>query len=63
MEKAGIQTNKVHVRNDKLSCFKEFDIGELPQLDSIDDRRVCVPCGWFLKEYELHHIVKTINEY
>lgn len=63
MEKAGIQINKVHTRNDKLSCFKEFDIGGLPQLNSIDDRRVCVPCGWWVRQEELEHIVRIINAY
>lgn len=63
MAEAGIQTNKVHVRNDKLSCFSKFDVGGLPNLDKIDNKRVCIPNGWFLKDHEVDNIIRTINEY
>lgn len=63
MHSKGIETNPVHVRNDKLSVFKQFGSGTLKNLDHIDKHRICVPVGWWLSFDELQYIVETINAY
>ena len=60
MAEAGIEANPVHARNDQLSCMKEFK-ADLPQLDSIYDRIVCIPIGWWVSPEDAMHIVTTIK--
>lgn len=61
----GIQSDPVHVRNDKYSVFKNFAAkeGSLPGVDEFCSEHICVPVGWWLSEDNLKYIVRTINEY
>lgn len=56
----GIEANPVHARNDELSCLKEFR-STLPQLDSIYNKIVCIPVGWWVNQEQALHIVNTIK--
>lgn len=62
MEEHGIQAHFVHSRNDKLSCFKQYQTS-LPNLDQVSDKICCIPCGWWITEKDMKHIIKAVNEY
>jgi len=61
MKKKEIMVSRVHERNDKHSCVKEFKIS-LPNLDKIVEEMICIPCGWWVTNEELKHITNSINE-
>ena len=52
MKEKGFMVSQVHQRNDTHSCFREFKV-DLPNLDWIEQRLVCIPCGWWLEKEEL----------
>ena len=52
MKEKGFMVSQVHRRNDTHSCFSEFRV-ELPNLDYIEQRLVCIPCGWWLEKEDL----------
>jgi dTDP-4-amino-4,6-dideoxygalactose transaminase len=60
MKEAGIMTSQVHNRNDINSCVKDF-VDILPNLDIMEKELLCIPVGWWLTDYDLEHIVKTIR--
>lgn len=62
MEENGVQAHFVHSRNDKLTCFKQYQ-AELPNLDKVANRICCIPCGWWITEKDMKHIIKVANEY
>ena len=57
----GIATSKVHERNDKNTCVKEF-ITQLPALDSIVDKYCSIPVGWWVTEKDREYIIDCIKE-
>ena len=61
----GIQSDPVHVRNDKYSVFKRFSPpdGSLPGVDEFCSEHICIPVGWWLTNEELQYITEVINEY
>jgi dTDP-4-amino-4,6-dideoxygalactose transaminase len=61
MKEKGIMVSRVHERNDKHSCVKDFQC-ELPNLDKIVKEMICIPCGWWVTDENLSYIVKTIKE-
>jgi len=60
MQSAGIQVNQVHTRNDKYTALAQFQ-AELPQMDWIADRMICIPVGWWIDEAERRHIIDAIK--
>lgn len=60
MADAGIMTSVISRRNDAHGCVAEAR-AELPGLDSVHDRVVYVPVGWWLTEDECGHIADTIK--
>jgi dTDP-4-amino-4,6-dideoxygalactose transaminase len=60
MDEAGVMVSQVHERNDIYSCVREF-VSVLPGLDSVCDRMVSIPVGWWLSEDDRAHIVSTIK--
>ncbi len=59
LKDAGIAASRVHDRNDKHECIKEYRT-MLPGTDEICSDMVCIPCGWWVGEREREHIVETI---
>lgn len=55
----GIMASQVHQRNDLHSCFAEFKT-ELPKLDDLCKKLVCIPVGWWLEKQDLDRIVKAV---
>lgn len=61
MVSKGIATSRVHERMDKKTCFKESR-SQLPGLESIMDRYVCIPVHWDVSEEDITSIVDAIKE-
>ena len=57
---AGIMVSRVHERNDKHTTVMEYN-ENLPKLDALIDRVVCIPVGWWLSEADRDYIVDTIK--
>jgi dTDP-4-amino-4,6-dideoxygalactose transaminase len=60
MTGAGITVSEVHTRNDVHSCVRA-SASILPGLDSVVDRMVSIPVGWWLTEDDRSHILATIK--
>jgi dTDP-4-amino-4,6-dideoxygalactose transaminase len=60
MGSKGIHVSRVHERNDKHTCFKDFQC-DLPQLESFIDKMICIPVGWWLTEEDKEYIVECIK--
>jgi dTDP-4-amino-4,6-dideoxygalactose transaminase len=57
---AGIATSVISRRNDAHSCVEAMST-TLPGLDSVFDRVVYIPVGWWLSEDDRAHIAETIK--
>lgn len=55
----GIQTHKVHERNDFHPCVKKYQ-SNLPGLNSICEEIVCLPVGWWVSEEDRNCVVESI---
>ena len=62
MKERDIMASQVHKRNDLHSCVAEFK-ANLPHMDELENRYVCIPCGWWVHQEERNYIIKTICEY
>jgi dTDP-4-amino-4,6-dideoxygalactose transaminase len=61
MKKHNIVVSRVHERNDKHSCVKQFRT-HLPALDDICEHMVCIPVGWWVSEADRKYIVDVIHD-
>jgi len=62
MDRHGVMVSQVHQRNDVHTCFKEFKT-KLPNLDELEKKMVCIPCGWWLTVDDLSRVVRLIGEF
>jgi dTDP-4-amino-4,6-dideoxygalactose transaminase len=62
MKEQSVMVSQVHQRNDIHTCFKEFRCS-LPNLDSVEQKIVCIPVGWWLTEKERDAIVSAVNSF
>ena len=60
MNSCGIITSRVHERNDKHTCVKEF-ITELPNIEMVTKDMICIPVGWWVTEEQREYIVDCIK--
>jgi len=60
MASKGIAVSRVHERNDKHTCFRESR-KELPGLESIIDKMICIPVGWWVDKEAREYIVDCIK--
>jgi len=58
----GIMVSKVHERNDKHTCVKDYK-ALLPTLDKIEGKILCIPIGYWVTEDDAHYIGKKIREF
>jgi dTDP-4-amino-4,6-dideoxygalactose transaminase len=56
----GIHVSRVHERND-IHGFSEKYQCELPVLDSIIDKMICIPVGWWVTDEDREYIVEEIK--
>lgn len=62
MKGKNIMASQVHKRNDVHTCMSEFKTN-LPNLDYLEDKYVCIPCGWWVDEEIRNYIIKNVLEY
>jgi dTDP-4-amino-4,6-dideoxygalactose transaminase len=60
MGRKGIAVSRVHERNDKHTCFDKYK-RELPGLESIMDKMICIPVGWWVTPEDREYIVESIK--
>jgi len=60
MNNCGIVTSRVHERNDKHTCVKEFAT-ELPNIEMVTKDMICIPVGWWVTEEQREYIVDCIK--
>lgn len=58
----GISCSRVHERNDKHTCVKQFAT-RLPSLDWVVDHMLCLPVGWWVSEEDIEYICACIREF
>lgn len=61
MGSKGIAVSRVHERNDKHTCFKE-SIKDLPVLESIINKMICIPVGWWVTKEDREYIIDCIKQ-
>jgi len=61
MGENNIMISKVHSRLDNHSCVKEYKF-HLPVFDSIDNNRICIPCGWWVTKEDREYIISVIKK-
>lgn len=61
MKEHGIAASRVHDRNDKHECLKDYRT-PLPNTDIVCSDMICIPCGWWMNQEDLDYIVDKINE-
>lgn len=57
---AGIQASRVHLRNDRYSCFRAEKCA-LPGVDKFASRALSIPCGWWVSPEQREYVVETIK--
>jgi dTDP-4-amino-4,6-dideoxygalactose transaminase len=60
MGSKGIAVSRVHERNDKHTCFSKFK-RDLPGLESIIGKMICIPVGWWVTKEDREYIVDCIK--
>lgn len=61
MKECGIMVSQVHERNDIHTCVSEFK-SQLPTLDKITSRLICIPVGWWVSKEDREYIVDCIKK-
>ena len=61
LSNAGVQSNVVHKRNDTHPCFFDYR-SHLPGMNYVDAHMTCIPCGWWVTEEDVAHIVEQIKK-
>ncbi len=61
MTREGISVSRVHERNDKHTFVKHYGT-KLPNLDRIIEKQICIPCGWWLTNKDVQHIIKCVKK-
>jgi dTDP-4-amino-4,6-dideoxygalactose transaminase len=60
MASKGISVSRVHERNDIHVCFGESK-KDLPGLESVIDKMICIPVGWWVTKEDRDYIVESIK--
>ena len=60
MLQLGIETSIVHERNDIIPIFREY-AGVYPNLDEVNDKRVCLPLHQNMTMEDVNYIIKSIR--
>jgi len=61
MKQHGVACSRVHERNDKHTCVKEF-AAHLPSLDKVVQEMVCIPAGWWVTPDDRQYILDCIKK-
>ncbi len=60
LRSAGIGAQRLHLRNDRYSCFPPA-ARQLPGVDAFDADNLCLPCGWWVGAREGERIVACLR--
>ncbi len=60
LSKAGIQSQKLHPRHDEYPCFKGLE-KNLPGVDEFYRGTLSIPCGWWVSDEQVDHIIQVIS--
>ena len=60
MGSKGIAVSRVHERNDKHTCFSGSR-KDLPMLESVINKMMCIPVGWWVDDKDRDYIVESIQ--
>jgi perosamine synthetase len=58
--KHGVQTSRVHIRNDIYSCFGS-EAADLAGVREFSEKSLSIPCGWWVSEFQRQHICDLIG--
>jgi dTDP-4-amino-4,6-dideoxygalactose transaminase len=61
MTREGISVSRVHERNDKHTFTQDFQC-DLPNLDRIIDKQICIPVGWWLSDADVNHVISCVKK-
>jgi len=59
----GIASSPVHYRNDLYDSTRRFSEGLLPGVEFFSEQQINIPCGWWLAENEVNHVVSVVNNF
>ena len=60
LHEAGIAAQRLHLRNDRYSCFKPAP-WSLPGVDAFDADNLALPCGWWVGDSERDRILACVR--
>lgn len=60
MSECGITTSRVHERNDKHTCVREF-MEPLPNVDMVTQDMICIPVGWWVTDEDREYVASCIK--
>jgi dTDP-4-amino-4,6-dideoxygalactose transaminase len=66
MGSRGVQTSRVHARNDRHAAFKRAAVNPnewLHGVDAFDAQQVSIPVGWWLDDRDRAHIVAAVHSW
>lgn len=63
MTENGVQTGRLHVRNDTYSCFARFRAEQLPGVDVFDRELIHIPAGPHLFQIDKNEIIDLVNAF
>jgi len=55
-----IMVSKVHARIDTHSCVEKYRSPNLPNLDYVENKRICIPCGEWVTVAQRNHIIDAV---
>lgn len=62
LHQSGIGCQRLHLRNDRYSCFADARRDQaLPGVDLFDRENLSIPCGWWLSPEERERVVACIR--
>lgn len=59
----GVAVGQVHARNDINPCFDSAVKGNLPGVDEFSAHQTNLPCGWFIDQQRMGHIVRAVEKW
>jgi dTDP-4-amino-4,6-dideoxygalactose transaminase len=66
MASRGVQTSRVHARNDRHAAFRRAAVNPndwLHGVDAFDAQQVSIPVGWWLDDRDRAHIVAAVHSW
>jgi dTDP-4-amino-4,6-dideoxygalactose transaminase len=57
-----IESSPVHYRNDKYSIFAKYSDGNYPNMDSVEDKYLCLPIHTKMNKDDVVRVCNIIND-